>query len=41
MSLHLLVFSEIEDCRKVLFIIFRANGHLLLFCGLFALFGMS
>ena len=43
MSLHVLVFIEIEDLNigKFCFIIFRANGQFLLFCVFSALFGMS
>ena len=33
-SLHVLVFSEVEDYKKIFcFIIFRANGHFWLVCG--------
>ena len=40
-SLHVLVFSEIEDYRKVLIYHFSCKWSYFLFCGFFALFGRS
>ena len=41
MFYHVLVFSEIEDYKKVLHHYFSSKWSFFVICGFFALFGMS